>query len=127
MNYFYLLVIILLLQPDSESQKHFTEYEGGRWGYSTTRIKLYSDSTYNYYESVNRLYIKDEGIWKKDKKGFVLNSKKTRSKSTGNSSKKHRFKNQKFSITGDTLQLIPKEIEDISYYNAYYKMIRVNK
>lgn len=129
MNYFYLLITILLFQPDNHSQKNFTMYTGGRWGYSTIEIKLYSDSTYEYFESAHYRNISDNGTWKKDKKEFVLNSsKKTRSKTAGVSGpRKYRFKNQLFSITGDTLQLIPKEAKEISYYKAYYKMIRVKE
>ena len=127
MNYFYLLITVLLLQPDSDQQKLSTTYKGGRWGYSMTEIKLHNDSTYEYFESVNLLIIKDKGIWKKDKKEFVLNSKKTMSKFAGKSSTRRHFKKQQFLITGDTIQLIPKEEKDINYYKAYYKMIRVKE
>ena len=108
----------------------YNEYNGGRFGYSGVTIKLYSDSTY-YYSEWNHTgqSINDNGKWTFQDERFQLQSS-SRTRWTGRNSKSaktYRFDMQEFTINGDTLKLVPKDITDNDYYETYYTLLQNNQ
>jgi hypothetical protein len=124
------LTLTIILCSAKTEKKLFHEYQGGFFGYSSTTLKLYIDSTY-YFSEWNHTgrSIKDIGKWGKTNNHYYLNSNtKTRwSGRNGKSAKFFRFEMQPFSINVDTLRLLPKDNKDLDYIKEYYTLYKVDK
>ena len=122
-----IVLTIILLCSFIKDNKPFEEYEGGRLGYSSVDIKLYSDSTYSYYEWVHTGdYTYDKGNWQKVNEKYFLNSTSTKYKGKhGKAKKPLRFKMQGFIIKDKNLKFIPTDSNDTFYYDMYYSLFRV--
>ena len=118
-----LLIIAFVFQLFLPIDKTFREFNGGRWGYSYTSIKLYDDNTYYFSEWQHTSYsIQDSGKYFLVNDTFFLNSIiKTRQKAKNNKDKsRYRFDKQPFILKDSILQILPKSKIDASFYDAYY-------
>ena len=124
------IILLAIIFCAAKDEKPFDEYQGGRYGYSKATLKLYSDSTYGYSEWIHTgSSIHDNGKWGKINHVYYLSSKsKTRwTGRHGKSDKAFRFEMQQFTITADTLKLIPKNEKDADFFDAYYTFYKVKQ
>ncbi len=124
----YLLIIFLaIIFCAAKHEKTFDEYHGGAFGHSGLTLRIYHDSTYSYSEwndAGGR--VNDNGKWGKRNQYYYLNSIKTeRNKGNRKSRRILRFEMQQFTITADTLKLIPNNEKDADYFDAYYTFYKV--
>jgi hypothetical protein len=120
------LILSVILCSTKTGEKAFDQYQGGNPDYSEVTLLLYSDSTYFYKERLHMSgSIQDSGKWKKDSSFYYLNSSTKTTWSNIISDEFFRFEMQKFIIYGDTLKFIPKNKNDIRYFDTYYKLHKV--
>lgn len=118
-----LLIIAFIFHLFLPTDKTFREFNGGRWGYSYTSIKLYDDNTYYFSEWQHTSYsIQDSGKYFSANHTFFLNSIiKTIPKSKNNKDKpRYRFDRQPFILKDSILKILPKNKKDTSFYDDYY-------
>lgn len=115
------LLPVLLLFFAFATPPSYDEYNGGRPGYSFARLRLFTDSTYDFREDVHTmLHIRDRGTWKRDGIFFQLNSINRK----GKTPRFPHFVKQQFDLNGDTLRFLPKNRGDADYYTVYYTFLK---
>lgn len=126
-----LIVIILFLFVGCSSiiMKENVPYErfnGGRFGYSSNTLNVYSDSTFYYSEWVHTgRSVKDIGEIEYVNGKTYLNSTKTKSKyRKGKTSNNLKFTKKEILIKGDTLFIVPKHKKNLEFNKEYYTFIK---
>lgn len=122
-----LFLIIAFLLPISCFCQIWEEYQGGRHGYSSVRLTLNSDSTYQYYEWFHtRASRRDTGRWEKKEKYLILTSTvqsfwQSPTVQQKKIKKEYLFKNDKFQLEDTILKMYSEKRKD-SFNVLYYTL-----